>query len=475
MAASPLPQRAAPTIAVACIATAMLMLDISVINTALSDIADGLSTGLSGLQWIVDAYTLPLAATVLTAGALADRFGRRAAFAVGLVLFTGASAACGLSNSIGLLDGARAVQGLGAAILFAVSLALIAQVTPTAAQRGKALALYGATIGGAFAIGPFVGGALTDTLGWRAIFLINVPLGLAALAITLTRVAESRDPMARRVDWAGQIALVAGLFGVVLGLLRGNEDGWDSTVVLVSLIGGVALLATFAFVELRSSEPMLPLRLFRSRAFAGAQLSVFAISASIFSIFLYLSLYLQGALGLSPLQTGLVYLPGSMLMFVVSAATPQLGARIGNGPLAALGLSIVAVGLLSMQLLQADSSWTITLPGSVLAFIGTGLYNPAASVIALSALSDRQSGLASGAYDTFRQAGIALGTAALGTLVPAADALSGGAAAQHYVDGLHTAALVAFGIAVIGVICTVVLLGRREAPAPAAGLEGVGA
>jgi MFS family permease len=191
------------TIAVACIATAMLMLDISVINTALSNIASGLKTGLSGLQWVLDAYTLPLAATVLTAGAVADRLGRRRLFVIGMVVFTAASAACGAASGIGMLIASRAVQGLGAAVLFATALALIAQVTPEPGQRAKALAAFGATIGAAFAIGPFVGGALTDALGWRAIFLVNVPIGIVAAYIALRRVGEGGDPTP--VVWTGPV------------------------------------------------------------------------------------------------------------------------------------------------------------------------------------------------------------------------------------------------------------------------------
>ena len=216
------------TIAVAALATAMLMLDISVVNAALSDIATSLQTDLAGLQWVVDAYTLPLAATVLTAGALADRLGRRRVFAFGIVLFTLASAAAGLSPGIAGLVWARAVQGLGGAILFATALALIAQASPTPTQRAKALAVYGATIGASFAVGPFVGGALASVLGWRAIFLVNVPLGILALVVTLRRVAESRELDRRGIDWPGQATLVAGLFLLVFALLRTHDHGWST-------------------------------------------------------------------------------------------------------------------------------------------------------------------------------------------------------------------------------------------------------
>jgi predicted MFS family arabinose efflux permease len=225
----------------------------------------------------------------------------------------------------------------------------------------------------------------------------------------------------------------------------------------------VVLLGAFAAIELTRREPMLPLRLFRQRDFAGAQLSVFAISSSLFAIFLYLSLYLQGPLGRSPLQTGLAYLPGTTLMFFASAASPKVSAKIGDGALATLGLAMVTGGALLLLFAGTTSSWTTTLPGTMLAFAGTGLYNPPMSVIALSALPARHSGLASGAYDTFRQAGLALGTAALGALVPP-NALSG-AAPSGFVAGLHHAELVAAGIAALGTVITATLLVRRKAPA----------
>src|SRR5918994_1598656 len=211
------------TLAVVCAATAMLMLDIAVVNTALSRIADDLDTGLSGLQWVVDAYTLALASTVLTAGALADRLGRRKLFLIGLAVFTASSLGCAVASDIVVLNSMRAVQGIGAAIMFAVSLALLAAAYPDVRQRAGALAAYGATIGAAFAIGPLVGGALTSGLDWRWIFLVNLPLGLICLAITRRWVEESRDPNARKLDWPGQLTLTAGLFLLVIALLRGNE------------------------------------------------------------------------------------------------------------------------------------------------------------------------------------------------------------------------------------------------------------
>src|ERR671925_1265369 len=238
------------TLAVVCAATAMLMLDIAVVNTALSDIAADLRTGLSGLQWVVDAYTLALAATVLTAGAVADRLGRRRLFLIGLGIFTATSLGCAVAGHIAVLNSMRAVQGVGAAIMFAVSLALLANAYPDARARAGALAAYGATIGASFAVGPLVGGALTSGLDWQWIFLVNVPIGLFCLWITRAYVEESRDPNAHGVDWPGQITLTAGLFLLVLALLRGNEDGWTSTLIVSELIGAAVALVAFVLVEL---------------------------------------------------------------------------------------------------------------------------------------------------------------------------------------------------------------------------------
>ena len=456
------------TIVAACLATAMLMLDISVINTALSNIAHGLDTGLSGLQWVVDAYTIPLAATVLTAGAIADRFGRRRLFLLGLMVFTASSVLCGAAGGIEVLVGARAIQGLGASMMFATALALISQVTPDPADRMKALAAYGAAIGASFALGPFIGGSLTALFGWRAIFLVNVPIGAFVLWITYRRVAEGRDPTPRRVDVPGQITLITGLFLLILALLRGNADGWGSAGIIAALAGAAVSLIAFVVVEERSREPMLPLRLMRQRRFAGAQVAVFAIASSFFAVFLYLTLYLQTVLGMSPIQTGLIYLPGTFLVFVVSGMTAQIGAKFSAAKIASVGLVLVAAGLAGMLIIGVDSSWTALLPGLLVTSVGTGLFNPTGSALALNALPDEQSGLAAGANDTFRQAGVAVGIAALGTLVPAGAALGGNL--QAYVDGLHHALIASAVLAFAGAVATAWLLIPVTSPAEAEAL-----
>jgi EmrB/QacA subfamily drug resistance transporter len=452
------------TLAVVCLATAMLMLDIAVVNTALPHIASSLDAGITGLQWVVDAYTVALAAVVLTSGSIADRLGRRRVFASGLVLFTGASLWCGTATSIAMLDAARAVQGIGGAILFATSLSLLADAFPEWKERSKALAVYGATIGASFAVGPAVGGAITSYLGWRWIFYVNVPVGIAAIVATYRWVRESRDPNARRIDWAGQTALVGGLFLLVLALLRGNQEGWGSPAIVAELAGAAVLLVAFIGIESRVKEPMLPLGLFRIKEFTGAQVAAFSISASFFAIFLYMTLYLQQILGLSPIKAGLVYLPATMLIFLVSGASASLLEKVSAGVLIVAGLALVAVGLALGVLASATSSWAMLLPALMVGGLGTGLFNPAVSAVALGSAPQEQSGLAAGVNDTFRQAGIAVGVALFGALIPGSAALGQGTA-ESFVDGLHTALIVGAVLAAIGAIACIKLIPLRRVAA----------
>jgi len=404
------------TLIVVSVATFMLLLDITVVNTALPSIEEDLGASFSDLQWVIDAYALSLAALVLTAGSLADRLGRRRMFAAGLVIFSVASLLCGLATDPTFLNLARALQGVGGAVMFAVSLALIAQEFPAGRERGTAMGVYGATIGVAVAIGPLVGGALTDSLGWESVFFINVPIGIAAVAATFLRLRESRDPNATRVDWAGVATFSTALFLLVLALVRGNDEGWASTLIVSLFAGAGVLMAAFFAIERRVKEPMLPLALFKQRSFTGVQIAAFAVSGSMFALFLYLTLYLQNYLGHSPLEAGLRYLPITLASFIVAPIAGALLSRVPARVMMSVGLAAAGIGLLLMSGIDAGDEWTTLLGGFLVAGGGIGLLNPVIADVAVSVVPKEQSGMASGINDTFRQVGVAVGIAAWGAI-----------------------------------------------------------
>ena len=398
------------------VATFMLLLDITVVNVALPSIRDDLGGSFSDLQWVVDAYALTLAALVLTAGSLADRLGRRRLFTWGLATFSGASLLCALAPDPTFLNAARALQGIGGAVMFAVSLALLAQEFPAGRERANAMGIYGASIGVAVAVGPLVGGALTEGLGWRSIFYLNVPIGLAAIAVTYAKLRESRDPNATRVDWAGVATFSAALFMFVLALVRGNDEGWGSTLIISLFAGSAALMTAFVAVESRVSEPMLPLGLFRRPSFTGVQLAAFAISAAAFALFLYIGLYLQNYLGYTPLQAGLRYLPITLAAFLLSPVAAALlipGPRPGP---AKRRPCPVGPGTAADVRNQRRSEWTTLLGGFLVLGAGVGLLNPVIGDVALSVVPKERSGMAAGINDTFRQVGVAVGVAVWGAI-----------------------------------------------------------
>jgi len=398
------------------VAVFMLLLDITVVNVALPAIQEDLGASFTDLQWVVDAYALALAALVLTAGSLADRLGRRRIFTWGLVIFTVASGLCGLADNPTFLNLARALQGVGGAAMFGVSLALIAQEFPSGKERGTAVGLYGATIGAAVAIGPLVGGALTDTLGWESIFFLNLPIGIIAIGATLLYVAESRDPGATRVDWAGLVTFSSSLFMLVLALLRGNAEGWGSPLIVGLFAGATVLMALFLAIEGRVREPMLPLGLFKIRSFTGVQLAAFAISGSQFALFLYITLYLQNILGHTPFEAGIRYLPITVASFIFAPIAGALLAKVQARVLLSAGLMACGLGLVLLSGLDQGSEWTALLAGFLVGGAGIGLVNPVVADVALSTVPDEQSGMATGINDTFRQVGIAVGIAAWGAV-----------------------------------------------------------
>jgi EmrB/QacA subfamily drug resistance transporter len=404
------------TLGAVCVATFMLLLDITVVNTALPKIQQDLGGSFSDLQWIVDAYALSLAALVLTAGSLADRLGRRRVFVAGLAIFSTASLLCALAPDPTFLNLARGLQGVGGAVMFAVSLALLVQEFPSGPERGMAMGVYGASIGVSVAVGPLIGGLLTDGLGWQSVFLVNVPVGIATIGVTYWKLRESRDPNASSIDWGGVVTFSAALLVFVFALVRGNAEGWGSPLIVSLLAAAVVLMSAFVAIERRVAEPMLPLGLFRNGAFTGVQLAAFAVSASMFSLFLYLTLYLQNFLGYSAIDAGLRYLPITVGAFVLAPISGMALAKVQARYLMAGGLGLTGIGLILMGGLGMSSGWTALLAGFVVGGIGIGLLNPVVADVALSVVPKEQSGMAAGINDTFRQVGVAVGTAAWGAI-----------------------------------------------------------
>jgi EmrB/QacA subfamily drug resistance transporter len=464
------------TLVAVCTAIFMLLLDITVVNVALPKIAESLHASFTDLQWVIDAYALSLAVFVLTGGSLADLLGRRRVFAAGVALFTGASILCGAATTPLFLILARALQGIGGAIMFATSLALLSQAF-RGRERGTAFGIWGATTGAAVAIGPLVGGALTDGLNWRWIFFVNIPIGIFTLVVAFTRVDESRNEGQGGIDWIGLVTLCGALFLLVYALLRGNDKGWTSGQILAELAGAVVLLLAFGTVELRQRDPMLDLRLFGNPAFAGAQITAFTLSAAAFSMFLYLTLYLQNVLGFTPLGAGLRFLPVTLLSFTVAPIAGKLSAHMPVRVLLAGGLLLVAGGMLLMRGLHTESTWTALLAGFILLGAGIGMVNPPLASTAIGVVDPRRAGMASGVNNTFRQVGIATGIAAFGALfqhriqselhvssggLRAIIAGHGEAARHAFVVGLNELFLVAAIVAFVGAVLAFALVRRRD-------------
>jgi EmrB/QacA subfamily drug resistance transporter len=456
------------TLLVVCLSIFMLLLDVTIVNVALPDIQRDLGSSFEDLQWVVDAYALALAALLLASGSLADLLGRRRVFAVGLMIFVTASLLCGLAGSPTMLNLARALQGLGGAMMFATSLALIAQEFP-ANERGTAFGIWGATTGFAVAVGPLVGGALTDGLGWEWIFLVNVPIGLATAVVTLMRVPGStRDPNAR-IDWGGLVTFSSGLFCLVFALIRGNDDGWGSAKIVGLLIAAAVLLALFVTIELRSGQPMLDLRLFRVPAFTGAQIVAFSIHASMFSMFLYIVLYMQNVLGYTPLETGVRFLPISLLSFVAAPVAGKLAERFPIRLFLGAGLGLVGLGLVLMSGIEPSDDWTTLLPGFILGGIGIGFINPPLATTAIGVVEPQRSGAASGINSTFRQVGTAVGIAGLGALLQAKlshnldpRSFASPAGRSAYIDAFNDLLRVGAAVAFVGAAFALALIRRRD-------------
>ncbi len=404
------------TLIAVCVGTFMLLIDVTIVNVALPAIQSSLHADFSDLQWVIDAYSLVLAALLLTTGSLADLFGRRLVFVVGLVIFTGSSLGSGLSTTPVMLNLFRGAQGVGGAAMFSTSLALLGGAFQ-GRERGTAFGVWGAITGVAVAIGPVIGGALTSGLSWRWIFLVNVPIGVVAVVLTVAKVDESRQPGHHRVDPIGVITFSGALGALVLALIESDQKGWGSTYILVLLAAALAGMVLFLVAEaLQGDRAMFDLRLFRKPTFTGGSIAAFALSGGFFALFLYLTLYLQDVLHYSAFDTGLRFLVLSGGILLTSTLAGRLTAYVPIRFLIAPGLALIGVGLLLMRGVDATSHWEHLIPGFIVGGMGVGFINPPLASTAIGVVPPERAGMASGINSTFRQIGIATGIAGLGSL-----------------------------------------------------------
>ena len=490
------------TLLAVCAGTFMLLLDVTIVTVAQPAIQSGLHASFSDVQWVLDTYALTLASLLLTSGVLADRYGRKRLFVIGLVIFTLGSLLCGLAQDPLMLIVSRSGQGVGGAIMFATSLALLADAFQPR-ERGVAFGVFGAVTGVAVAIGPVLGGALTSWLSWRWIFFVNLPIGVFALLVTLREVAESKAPVASRPDWMGFVTFTLGLTALVYGLIRSHPDGWGSTTVTGSLIAAAVLITMFLVIEARSKAPMLDLHLLKVPTFNGGLIAAWAISASLFALLTYIVLYLQNILGSSALDTGLRLLPMTGAIFFTAGLAGRLTGHVPTRFLIGPGFFLIGAGLLLMRGIMPSDDWTHLLPGMVVAGIGAGLVNVPLASTAVGVVEPARAGMASGINSTLRQVGIATGVAALGSIlateassatvshltgtplaarahqlaesvsngsvpqamhaVPAPlRGIASGAARAGFVDGLNVILLVGAVVALVAAALTIVLIRQRD-------------
>jgi EmrB/QacA subfamily drug resistance transporter len=478
-------------LAAICAGACMLLVDVTIVNVALPDMARELHTTFSDLQWVIDLYALVLGALVLTVGSVADRVGRRRVYLAGLVLFAASSLTCGLAPNVGILIAARGVQGIGAAAMFATTMALISN-TYTGRERGMAFGIWGAVNGAASAVGPVIGGLLTANFGWRWIFLVNLPVSVLAVALTLRVVTESRDPEPKRVDLPGMVSFTVAAAALTYALIRG---AWASGETLALVAVTVVAVALFIVTERRSAAPMLDLALLRNPVFTAMLLAGALLSAAAWAGMTYQSLWFQSVLGLSAIQAGLVVLPCAASAFLVSGQVGRFLHRTSPRWMVGTGLLVIAVGALAQAVLRTDSSWPVVIPGLVLVGIGAGLAMASLTSTAMAAVPWQRAGMAGGALSAFRQLGYAFGIAVLGEVFRSgltrtaggglSATLSGGQAQaviarspalspvvhRAFASGLDLAYVVAAGLGLLAA-AAVFILAR---PRPQASAAGAGA
>jgi EmrB/QacA subfamily drug resistance transporter len=448
-------------LALLCATQFMVVLDVSIVNVALPSIERALHFSASGLQWVASAYALTFGGFLLLGGRVADLLGRRRVFMIGLVVFAAASFACGLASSSGFLVAARGVQGLGAAIISPAALSILTTTFAEGKERNTALGVWGAIAGTGGAAGVLLGGVLTDWVGWEWIFFINVPIGLAVIALAPRLLQESRvESDERRFDVAGAASVTLGLVLLVYGLVGTTTHSWIAPRTLGLFAASAVLLIVFVAIELRVPEPVLPLSIFRLRTLAGANIVGFLLGSSIFSMFYFLSLYQQFVLGYSPLKTGVGYLAIALTIIASAGVSQAIVTRVGVRPVLTLGMVLLTLGLLWFTQIDANGSYVIDLlPGYLLAGVGLGFAFVPDAIAALEGVTPEQAGIASGLINTSQQIGGALGVAILTTVAATrTENLGAASGLGGLTSGYRYGFAVAAGMAVIGVVASLVTI-----------------
>ena len=412
-------------LALLCVAQFVVVLDASIVNVALPTIKEALNFSEDSLPWVLNAYVLTFGGFLLLGGRLADLLGRRRLFMAGLVLFAIASLAGGLASTSGQLIAARAVQGLGAAILSPAALSIVAVTFKDGAERNKALGIWGAVAGSGGAAGVLLGGILTEYVGWEWVLWVNVPIGIFAAAITPSLIAETKsEAESRHFDVAGAFTITLGLSALVFALLDAETVGWGSFQTIATIAASLILLAAFVAIELRSRAPLVPFSIFRVRTVTGANVVGILVGASLFSMFYFISLYMQQVLGYSPIKAGLSYLPLAITIILAAGIASGLVTKVGFKPILAIGMACIALGLIWFTQIDVDGTFLKDILGpSLLAALGLGFAFVPVTIAAVSGIADREQGLASGLINTSQQVGGALGLAILAAIANSRDRL----------------------------------------------------
>jgi EmrB/QacA subfamily drug resistance transporter len=454
-----------------CFAQFIVVLDASIVNVALPSIGEALSFSESNLAWVVNAYVIAFGGFLLLGGRAADLLGRRRVFMAGLAVVGIASLAAGFAETQGQLIAARAAQGLGAAIVSPAALSIITTLFQDGSERNKALGVWGAVAGSAGAAGVLLGGILTDGLGWEWVLWVNVPVAAIALAFTPGLIPESRsESVTRHFDAAGAVSVTAGLSLLAYAFLDASDAGWGSTKIIGLLAGSVALIGIFVAIELRSKAPLVPFRIFRLRTLTGANIVGLLLGASLFSMFYFISLYMQQVLGYSAIEAGLAYLPLAVTIIVAAGIGGQLVTRFGFKPILATGMAFVSAGLVYWSQVSVGGGFFSDILGpSLLAAMGLGFGFVTSTIAAVAGVGDREQGLASGLINTSQQIGGALGLAVLSTIATSRTedvmATGGSTLPNALTEGFQAAFLGGAVIGILGVIATLVLIRNRDSKA----------